>query len=277
MQVIAFAQSVANLRRVALHLVDATDGITPETGEVGGQPQVYLNSGAWANTGGVLVAIGNGAYYVELTLAECSTVGVGLVRYKSANTAEAQVAFDVTLTAANLTTLLAIQDIQTTLITDIQDRLPDALTANGLIKADTLRISGTLQTAGDLVVLLNAIDDFLDTEIAAILALLDTEIAAILAAVDTEVAAILAAVDTEVAAIKAVTDLFVAVQAEPTGVPAANATPLTKLGYLYASLRNKVTVTATKKQFFDDADAALWEKDLSDDGVTYTETEGNAP
>lgn len=41
----------------------------------------------------------------------------------------------------------------------------------------------------------NAIDDFLDTEIAAILAAVDTEIAAILAAVDTEVAAIKAKTD----------------------------------------------------------------------------------
>lgn len=79
----------------------------------------------------------------------------------------------------------------------------------------------------------NTIDDFLDTEVAAILAAVDTEVAAIKAVtdllpnggaltslatqasvntiddfLDTEVAAILAAVDTEVAAIKAVTDLL---------------------------------------------------------------------
>lgn len=78
-------------------------------------------------------------------------------------------------------------------------------------------------------------------------------------------------------AIKAVTDLLNAAQSEPTGVPAANETPLEKLGYLFMALRNKVTVTATKKQFFDDGGAAEWEKDLSDDGTTYTESEGNAP
>lgn len=71
--------------------------------------------------------------------------------------------------------------------------------------------------------------------------------------------------------------LLTTAHAEPTGVPAANATPLNKLGYVFAALRNKVTVTSTKMQFFDDADAALWEKDLSDDGTTYTESEGNAP
>jgi hypothetical protein len=66
-------------------------------------------------------------------------------------------------------------------------------------------------------------------------------------------------------------------QAEPTGVPAASDDIATKLGYLYMALRNQLTITATKKQFFDDGGAAEWEKDLSDDGTTYTETEGNAP
>ena len=101
--------------------------------------------------------------------------------------------------------------------------------------------------------------------------------AALYALLNTELADVLAAVDTEVAAIKAVTDLLIAAHSEPTGVPAANATPLNKIGFVYAALRNKVTVTSSKMQFFDDADAALWEKDLSDDGTTYTETEGNAP
>ena len=63
---------------------------------------------------------------------------------------------------------------------------------------------------------------------------------------------------------------------EPTGVPAANEAPIDKLGYLFMALRNQVTVTATKKTFFDDGGAAEFEKDLSDDGTTYTETEANA-
>ena len=66
-------------------------------------------------------------------------------------------------------------------------------------------------------------------------------------------------------------------QAEVTGVPAAAATPLVKGGFVYESLRNKLTVTAAKKIYFDDSDVAQWEKDLTDDGTTYTETEGNAP
>jgi hypothetical protein len=65
--------------------------------------------------------------------------------------------------------------------------------------------------------------------------------------------------------------------AEPAGVPAATATLATKLGFLYEVLRNKLTVTSTKMTFFNDADAAQWEKDLADDLTTYSESEGNAP
>ena len=68
------------------------------------------------------------------------------------------------------------------------------------------------------------------------------------------------------------TDTF----AEPTGVPAATNTLVSKISWLYMALRNKVTVTATKKTFFDDGDAAEWEKDISDSGTEYTESEANS-
>lgn len=63
---------------------------------------------------------------------------------------------------------------------------------------------------------------------------------------------------------------------EPSGVPGATLTLREKIGWLFMALRNKITVTATKKTFYDDSDAAEWEKDLSDDATTYTESEGNA-
>lgn len=71
--------------------------------------------------------------------------------------------------------------------------------------------------------------------------------------------------------------LLEASHAEPTGVPSATASPLTKLGTVYMMLRNKVTVTATKKTFYDDGDAAEFEQDLSDDGTTFQQSEVNAP
>lgn len=77
-------------RRFIVFLVDATDGITPETGEAGGQPQISKNGEGFINTSGTLVAIGNGSYYVELIQSEVETLGMILVRYKSANTAEFQ-------------------------------------------------------------------------------------------------------------------------------------------------------------------------------------------
>lgn len=56
---------------------------------------------------------------------------------------------------------------------DIQTRLPAALTADGNIKADTLRVGGTLQTAGDIPAMITAVDDYIDTEVAAIKAKTD--------------------------------------------------------------------------------------------------------
>lgn len=89
------AEATAARRRLPLYLVDATDGITPETGETGGQPQISVNGGAWTNTTATLTAVGNGGYYVELTAAELGTAGHIGWRYKSANTAEFQLYADM--------------------------------------------------------------------------------------------------------------------------------------------------------------------------------------
>lgn len=82
------SEATAAQRRVEVYLVDATDGLTPETGEATGQPQISKIGGAWANTSATLVAIGNGAYYVILTATELNTLGFFAIRYKSAATAE---------------------------------------------------------------------------------------------------------------------------------------------------------------------------------------------
>jgi hypothetical protein len=78
-------------------------------------------------------------------------------------------------------------------------------------------------------------------------------------------------------AIKVVTDATNSAQSEPTGVPAANATPLVKLAWLFMALRNKLEITATDKTFYDDGGAAEWKKGVSDDGTTYAETEATTP
>lgn len=90
MQVFKQSDPRAENRRFYIFLVDATDGITAETGEAGGQPQVSKNGSAFTATSDTLTGVGNGAYYVILTSGELSDLGWVLVRYKSANTAEFQ-------------------------------------------------------------------------------------------------------------------------------------------------------------------------------------------
>ncbi len=90
MKLVLANEATATKRRCYFHLVDATDGITAETGEAAGQPQVSSNGAAFTNTGiGTLSAIGNGRYYADMTQALVTTAGTQIeTRYKSANTAE---------------------------------------------------------------------------------------------------------------------------------------------------------------------------------------------
>lgn len=76
-------------RRVFFHIV-GTDGITPATDQAGGQPQISANGAAWTDTGiGVLVAVGNGRYYADLTQLAVQTAGTSIeTRFKALTTAE---------------------------------------------------------------------------------------------------------------------------------------------------------------------------------------------
>jgi hypothetical protein len=141
---------------------------------------------------------------------------------------------------------------------------------------------------------LDAIDDYVDTEIAslhtkvdAIDDFLDTEIAAILAAIDTEIADILAdtnelqtdwtdggRLDLILDAIEADASILNTAQLERTAAPGVNITPIHMIGYLYYALRNRMDVTSNSKIFYKDDGTVLWTKTLSDDGSTYSEGEG---
>ena len=57
--------------------------------------------------------------------------------------------------------------------------------------------------------------------------------------------------------------------AEPTGTPPSTDSLSDKIGFMYMALRNSVLISATKKQFHDDACNVEWEKDLSDDATDY--------
>lgn len=91
MQEVKVRESVTVKRIFYFKLVDATDGLTPEPGEVNGQPEISIGGANYINTNDTLNAISsgtNGSYYITLTVAEVATPGNHLVRYKSANTAE---------------------------------------------------------------------------------------------------------------------------------------------------------------------------------------------
>lgn len=85
-------EATAARRRVYFQLVDATDGMTPETGEGGGQPEVSRDGGVWTGVGGIsaLTHIGSGRYYADVVQGATNYDNAVLQsRYKSANTAEA--------------------------------------------------------------------------------------------------------------------------------------------------------------------------------------------
>jgi hypothetical protein len=133
------SESTAARRRVYFHLVDATDGMTPETGEASGQPQISTNGGSWTNTSATLTAIGNGRYYVELTSGELGTLGNVQLRYKSANTAEAIAGAQVVLfnpfvalaTQASVDTIDDFLDTEIGAIKSKTDNLPASPAAVG--------------------------------------------------------------------------------------------------------------------------------------------------
>ena len=173
MQTFTLSEATAARRRFFLHLVDATDGITPETGEAAGQPQVSQNGAAFANTTATLTAVANGLYYVELTAAELNTLGKVIVRYKSANTAEFQdvgMVFNLDLfttvtqtgdnfarigapAGASVSADVAAVKAQTQTINndtdDIQTRLPAAL-VGGRIDASVGAVAANAITAASI-------------------------------------------------------------------------------------------------------------------------------
>tara|TARA_R110000824_G_scaffold172434_1_gene350359 strand:+ start:66524 stop:67621 length:1098 start_codon:yes stop_codon:yes gene_type:complete len=64
---------------------------------------------------------------------------------------------------------------------------------------------------------------------------------------------------------------------EPTGAPPLSATRGAKIDFLYATLRNKVRSTATAKEFYNNAGAISWYKDVTLSGTAYyQESEGTA-
>lgn len=91
MQYIQLGENDLLKRRVYLHLVDATDGITAKTGQTG-TCKVSVNGAAPTTSINSIVEIDStnlpGDYYLTLDPVEIKTAGVVMVRYKSSDTAE---------------------------------------------------------------------------------------------------------------------------------------------------------------------------------------------
>ena len=151
---------------------------------------------------------------------------------------------------------------------------------------------------------LASVDDFVDTEVAAILAAVDTEVAAIKAKTDNLPASPAAvgsamtlaadAVNSSSLAASAVTEiqsglstltaaqvnaevvdaLSVDTYAEPGSVPAATSSLKDKIGWLFMLARNKRVTSATQDKVRNDADSAdIGTAGLSDDGTAFSRGE----
>lgn len=67
MKLVKAGEATATRRRMYFDVRDEGDGITPELGENGNQPQISIDGGAFANAGiSTLVAIGFGRYYATV-------------------------------------------------------------------------------------------------------------------------------------------------------------------------------------------------------------------
>lgn len=89
-QVICTGESTAELRRVPIHLVDATDGETPETGLTlsGADVQVSVNGASYANGTGSVTEIGSGDYYYEFHADEVASSGALLLKVEESGTSK---------------------------------------------------------------------------------------------------------------------------------------------------------------------------------------------
>ncbi len=241
-------EATAARRRIPIWLVDATDGLTAETG-VTGTPRIAKNgvSSAAASASIVQVDATNmpGLYYLELTAGEVDTLGHILISFKTAATAQwhgsVQIVgydpYDGTgLGVANLDAAVTSRAVA-------GDSMALTAAAINLIWDELTSESRTASSFGQLF------KDVLDANITT-------------RATPTEVNAQVV----DVMNVDTIAELSVA-------APAATPTINTALMLIYMALRNKLDVTATFKEVHNDAGTIVTKKALTDDGTTYSEAE----
>lgn len=268
------SEGTAARRRFPLYLVDATDGLTAEVSEAGGQPQISKVGGAWANTTAILTAVGNGHYYVELTAAELDTLGYFAIRYKSAATAE-----------FNMDGQVILFDLFTS-VTQTGDSFARLGTPAGAsIAADIAAIEGQTDDIGALGAGLTAIpwnaawDAEVQSEVAdALNAAIPASPTAdsinqrIVAIDDIIPAGTISSLTAAQVNAEVLDVLNVDTFAEPGQEdPPATTTIVKKLGYIYKFLRNKVVQSSATSELYNDAGTIVDQKSVtSDTGLVYT-------
>lgn len=185
--------------RITFPIFDADGDLV--TGATGLDSEVSKDGGAFADctNEATEIATSSGMYYLDLTSTEMNADTVAVIVKTSSSGAK------------------------TTPIVMYPEEAGD-------VRVNVTQVNGTTQTAGDLAALINTVDDFLDTEIAAIKAKTDnlptdpadaSDIASSFSTVNTKLDTIDDFLDTEVAAIKAKTDNLPASPAATGDIPSA--------------------------------------------------------
>lgn len=238
--------------------LDETDGKTAETALTITQPDIRLkkNGGAWAQKAAAqtLTHEENGWYELTLDATDTDTVGQLLVAIHEAGALPVweyfqvveEVIYDALFAAsanaftgaAGATQLTALTDGILTAAKIGADAITAAKIATDAIDADAVAADAVTEIQSGLATAaaLATVDDFLDTEIAAILAAVDTEVAAILALLDDP-------------------------RGEPgQGNPPVNPDMATKIDYLYKSWRNKKDNDGSTTKLYADDGATVDQK-----------------
>jgi hypothetical protein len=163
MQLLKLSEGTAARRRIPVYLVDATDGITEETGLT---PTVTVskNGAAFAAAGGTTTEVANGLYYYQATAGELDTPGFLVVRVANAASrtfvaVALVVAYDphdaaglglsrIDVASSTLATAAAATAIEAD-TQDIQSRLPAAL-VGGRIDASVGAVAAGAITAASI-------------------------------------------------------------------------------------------------------------------------------
>lgn len=260
--------SAGNIAGVIISGSGSGEGMVITGGETG--PAVYLWSDT-ANTvvieavtsgsGVVITGLGSGKHAVHMTGG--SGTGRGLqansVTVSGTTTLTGAVSLGSTFTVTGTTTLAAVSASTVTMaglvITNAASIGSTFTITGGIVANVTGNLSGSVGSltghtnqTGDGYAILNS-----GTHgNAALKTLIDT-------------------IDTVVDAILADTAVLEAAQAEPSAVPAANASPLAKLAWLALLARNKITETSTTQTIYaDNGSTVVATSTVSDDNTTFT-------